>query len=85
MTINHLEMPFTVSVVRLFSVAIDGVQVEGGSPGAGADVSVITKPQEGQDFVSIDGKRTYINLFGESTSEKVTPTATTHAPIIGTG
>lgn len=44
-------------------------------PGSAGEVSVITKAEEGQHFVSIDGKRTYINLFGSSTEQGgVTPT-----------
>lgn len=54
----------------------------------GADV--ITSPVGTEGFVSIDGKRTYLNLFGDSTP---TPTisissimpSTTVNPIIGTG
>lgn len=49
-----------------FAVEIEGVQLPGS---AGSDVSVITQAQEGQHFVSIDGKRTYINLFGSSTEQ----------------
>jgi len=42
---------------------------------AGSEVSVITKVEEGQHFVSIDGKRTYINLFSSTTEQGgVTPT-----------
>ena len=49
-----------------FTVEIEGVQLPGS---AGSDISVITQAQEGQHFVSIDGKRTYINLFGSSTEQ----------------
>lgn len=53
---------------------IEGVQV--GGAGAG-EVSVITTAEAGQHFVSIDGKRTYINLFGSSQpSLPVAPTNT---------
>jgi hypothetical protein len=56
----------------IFAVEIDGVQLPGSG---GSDVSVITKAEEGQHFVSIDGKRTYINLFGSNTEQGgVTPT-----------
>ncbi|KDR11404.1 Sushi, nidogen and EGF-like domain-containing protein 1, partial [Zootermopsis nevadensis] len=56
----------------IYPVEIDGVQLPGS---AGSDVSVITKAEEGQHFVSIDGKRTYINLFGSSTEQEgVAPT-----------
>lgn len=54
------------------------------SHGINSDVAVITKPEEGQNFVSIDGKRTYINLFGEVSSTQINPT-TTQPAIIGTG
>lgn len=50
----------------LFAVEIEGVKLSGS---AGSEVSVITKAEEGQHFVSIDGKRTYINLFGSSTEQ----------------
>lgn len=42
------------------------MQVGGAMAGEGnghGDVAVITAAQAGQHFVSIDGKRTYINLF----------------------
>jgi hypothetical protein len=56
----------------LFAVEIEGVKLPGST---GGEVSVITKAEEGQHFVSIDGKRTYINLFGSSTGQGgVTPT-----------
>jgi hypothetical protein len=56
----------------LFTVEIEGVKLAGS---ADSEVSVITKAEEGQHFVSIDGKRTYINLFGSSTEQGgVTPT-----------
>ncbi|KAK6620219.1 hypothetical protein RUM44_006620 [Polyplax serrata] len=64
-------------------VDVDGVQVQKQQVIKG-DISVITKPEEGQKFVSIDGKRTYINLFGEASSTKITP-STTQPTIIGTG
>lgn len=44
----------------VYPVEIEGVQVAGAMAGDGA---VITAAQAGQHFVSIDGKRTYINLF----------------------
>lgn len=67
----------------VFPVEIDGVKVHA-HEGLNGEVPVITKPQEGQNFVSIDGKRTYINLFGESSTAKVAPTST-RSPITGTG
>jgi hypothetical protein len=50
----------------ILAVEIEGVQLPGS---AESDVSVITKAEEGQHFVSIDGKRTYINLFSSSTEQ----------------
>lgn len=53
------------------------VDIEAGSPdGAHSDVPIITNPQSGQNFVSIDGKRTYLNLFDSSTANvgQITPT-----------
>ena len=58
--------------------------------GENSDV-ILTSAVEGQGFVSIDGKRTYLNLF-ESTDQSVGPTKTqfqatrTQAPpLIGSG
>lgn len=56
------------------SVEIEGVEVGGGGTG---EVSVITTAEAGQHFVSIDGKRTYINLFGSS-QPSVTPVTPTN-------
>jgi hypothetical protein len=55
-------------------VELEGVNL----PGAGnGEVSVITTAEAGQHFVSIDGKRTYINLFGSTeTATSITPTST---------
>lgn len=52
------------------------VELEGVSlPGAGnGEVSVITSAEAGQHFVSIDGKRTYISLFGSSEAPAIKPT-----------
>ncbi|XP_026281185.1 proline-rich protein 36-like isoform X3 [Frankliniella occidentalis] len=50
----------------VYPVEIEGVSVGGAVAGEGnghGDVAVITAAQAGQHFVSIDGKRTYINLF----------------------
>lgn len=52
---------------------------------------ILTSPVEGQGFVSIDGKRTYLNLFdnteGTAAASKahVQPTRTQSAPVLGTG
>lgn len=37
------------------------------------EVSVITSAEPNQQFVSIDGKRTYINLFGSAEPTAVAP------------
>lgn len=56
----------------------------------GAD-DILTSPVEGQGYVSIDGKRTYLNLFdnteGSAATSKaqVQPTRTQSAPVLGTG
>lgn len=58
--------------------------------GANSDV-ILTSAVEGQGFVSIDGKRTYLNLFENSdrTSTQVQPqpqpTRTQPPAIVGTG
>lgn len=60
----------------MFVVELEGVSL----PGAGAgEVSVITTAEAGQHFVSIDGKRTYISLFGSTEAASIKPTAT-HRP-----
>ncbi len=43
---------------------------------------IITNPQSGQNFVSIDGKRTYLNLFDSSTPNtgQITPTLIKNYP-----
>lgn len=52
---------------------------------------VITSPVGNDGFVSIDGKRTYLNLFGEATSSLgssgslIKPTAASHNQVSGTG
>lgn len=57
---------------------------------AGPD-DILTSPVEGQGFVSIDGKRTYLNLFDNTESAAapgkghVQPTRTQNAPVVGTG
>ncbi|XP_046682010.1 uncharacterized protein LOC124368728 isoform X3 [Homalodisca vitripennis] len=61
----------------IYPVDIEGVQVGGAGSG---EVSVITTAEAGQHFVSIDGKRTYINLFNSSPS--VAPTASKKQSII---
>ncbi|XP_069686033.1 uncharacterized protein pwn isoform X2 [Periplaneta americana] len=69
----------------VYPVEMEGVQLPGA---AGGEVSVITKAEEGQHFVSIDGKRTYINLFGSSSDQGgVAPTRVQQKPAttLGTG
>lgn len=49
---------------------------------------VITSSTGSEGFVSIDGKRTYLNLFGDATptvSTGVKPTAALHNQVTGTG
>ncbi|XP_054280542.1 uncharacterized protein LOC128998442 [Macrosteles quadrilineatus] len=69
---THTGQPF------VYPVDIEGVQV--GGVGSG-EVSVITTAEAGQHFVSIDGKRTYINLFNTESSPSVSPTAVNKQPI----
>lgn len=45
---------------------------------------MITAPTGSEGFVSIDGKRTYLNLFGDATTSSINATATT-TPIAATG
>ncbi|KAJ9595072.1 hypothetical protein L9F63_013637, partial [Diploptera punctata] len=66
----------------VYPVEIEGVKL----PGAGeSEVSVITKAEEGQHFVSIDGKRTYISLFNEQGNVAPTHVQKQSSSIIGTG
>ncbi|XP_031784910.1 uncharacterized protein LOC100122207 [Nasonia vitripennis] len=84
-----------------FDVVVSAIQGPGGSgtgevrvpvngAHAGSD-DILTSPVEGQGFVSIDGKRTYLNLFdnteGTASASKahVQPTRTQSAPVHGTG
>lgn len=49
---------------------------------------VITSSTGSEGFVSIDGKRTYLNLFGDATqavSTAVKPTNALHNQVTGTG
>lgn len=51
---------------------------------------VITKPAGDEGFVSIDGKRTYLNLFGDgppttSAASVLAPTATVNDHVAGSG
>ncbi|XP_076765417.1 calcium-binding EGF-like domain-containing protein pawn isoform X2 [Xylocopa sonorina] len=84
----------------IFDVTVSAIQGPGGGSGEGVRVPVnaggnadviLTSAVEGQGFVSIDGKRTYLNLFENSdrTSTHVQtqpqPTRTQAPPIVGTG
>ncbi|XP_020709953.2 uncharacterized protein LOC105689295 [Athalia rosae] len=90
----------------IFDVTVSAIQGPGGGGGSGDSVRVslnagnggdviVTSAAEGQGFVSIDGKRTYLNLFdntdptGEPSSSTTLaqpqPTRTQSPPIIGTG
>lgn len=59
--------------------------------GHGGPDEILTSPVEGQGFVSIDGKRTYLNLFDNTDRPsgpikgQVQPTRTQNAPVVGTG
>ncbi|XP_050447634.1 uncharacterized protein LOC126849645 isoform X2 [Cataglyphis hispanica] len=83
----------------IFDVTVSAIQGPGGSSGESVRVSVnsgsgdviLTSAVGGQGFVSIDGKRTYLNLFDNtdrtsgSTHVQPQPTRTQPPPIIGTG
>ncbi|KAK2580385.1 hypothetical protein KPH14_006140 [Odynerus spinipes] len=89
----------TTSPGDIFDVTVSAIQGPGGSSGDGVRVSInggnadviLTSAVEGQGFVSIDGKRTYLNLFDNtdrtSTSSKVLPQPTRTQPphVVGTG
>lgn len=57
----------------------------------GQNADVITRPVGDEGFVSIDGKRTYLNLFGDNTipptsvASALSPTPTVNDHISGTG
>ncbi|XP_078032954.1 calcium-binding EGF-like domain-containing protein pawn [Augochlora pura] len=84
----------------IFDVTVSAIQGPGGGGsgegvrvpvnGGGADV-ILTSAVEGQGFVSIDGKRTYLNLFENSdrTATQVQPqpqpTRTQAPAVVGTG
>ncbi|KAK9886647.1 hypothetical protein WA026_017568 [Henosepilachna vigintioctopunctata] len=88
----------------IFDITVSAIQGPGGSSGTqgkpyiipvdiekvhvGQDV--ITSPQDGNGFVSIDGKRTYLNLFGEvepttTSAEMIKPSGVSHNQVTGTG
>ncbi|XP_057329335.1 uncharacterized protein LOC130670138 [Microplitis mediator] len=81
----------------IFDVTVSAIQ---GGPGESVRVSVnsaggtdviLTSAVDGQRFVSIDGKRTYLNLFDNSdenvpaTKVQINPSRTQIPPITGTG
>ncbi|XP_012227883.1 mucin-17 [Linepithema humile] len=82
----------------VFDVTVSAIQGPGGSTGdsvrvslnSGGDV-ILTSAVGGQGFVSIDGKRTYLNLFDNTdrtpapTHVQPQPTRTQPPPIVGTG
>ncbi|KAG7189129.1 hypothetical protein KM043_008697 [Ampulex compressa] len=83
----------------IFDVTVSAIQGPGGSSGdsvrvpvnaGGADV-ILTSAVEGQGFVSIDGKRTYLNLFDNTdrtsgpTQQQIQPTRTQPPSVLGTG
>ncbi|CAB0017785.1 unnamed protein product [Nesidiocoris tenuis] len=69
----HGASPSTGQPV-IYPVELEGVNLPGAANG---EVSVITKAEDGQHFVSIDGKRTYISLFGSTETAGVKPTSAT--------
>ncbi|XP_025266984.1 uncharacterized protein LOC105249668 isoform X1 [Camponotus floridanus] len=83
----------------VFDVTVSAIQGPGGSSGESVRVSlnsgnadvILTSAVGGQGFVSIDGKRTYLNLFDNTertpaaTHVQPQPTRTQPPPIIGTG
>lgn len=77
-------IPVCPTHLPLITVEIDNVNLPG-------TADVITSPVGGEGFVSIDGKRTYLNLFGESSTVTTTPppsiapSATVKDRITGTG
>ncbi|XP_063978389.1 uncharacterized protein LOC135163117 [Diachasmimorpha longicaudata] len=85
----------------IFDVTVSAIQGPGGGSGEGVRVPVnphggggedviLTSAVEGQGFVSIDGKRTHLNLF-DNTPETISPTKAvfppvrTQPPVFGTG
>lgn len=92
---------------EIFDVTLSAIQGPGGVPATsnkqtinitpyGVETStgtgdVIISPTEDDEFVSIDGKRTYINLFGEATqgpapqTEVVPVNVSSQQKVIGTG
>lgn len=72
-------VPSSTGQPVIYPVELEGVSLPGAANG---EVSVITKAEEGQHFVSIDGKRTYISLFGSTeTPGPVKPTAVDRSPV----
>ncbi|XP_025830796.1 uncharacterized protein LOC108738697 [Agrilus planipennis] len=88
----------------IFDITVSAIQGPGGSASAGhgkpfiipveldhaQNGDVITSPVGDEGFVSIDGKRTYLNLFGESTSTQtrtpqISPSTPTTVAVTGTG
>ncbi|XP_014208200.1 uncharacterized protein LOC106639211 [Copidosoma floridanum] len=84
-----------------FDVVVSAIQGPGGSGTGevrvplnghpnGAD-DILTSPVEGQGFVSIDGKRTYLNLFDNTAASidpskvQPQPTRTQNVPVLGSG
>lgn len=65
------------------------MDIENVNVGDAADV--ITSPAGAEGFVSIDGKRTYLNLFGDSSTvapivpQTISPTPPVHDRVSGTG
>ncbi|XP_024879421.1 uncharacterized protein LOC112459519 [Temnothorax curvispinosus] len=82
----------------VFDVTVSAIQGPGGSSGESVRVSlnsggdvILTSAVGGEGFVSIDGKRTYLNLFDNTertpgpTHVQPQPTRTQPPPIVGSG
>lgn len=71
-------------MLLIFLVDIENVNGDG-------NTDVITSPVGAEGFVSIDGKRTYLNLFGDSSMlvptvpQSISPTPPANDRVSGTG
>lgn len=90
--------PRRPQLADIFDVTVSAVQGPGGSNGenvripnqvAGSDV-IVTSAIDGQGYVSIDGKRTYLNLFDNTddvgaTKSQIQPSRIQGPSLVGTG
>ncbi|XP_022921315.2 uncharacterized protein [Onthophagus taurus] len=81
-TVSAIQGPSGQGQGKPYVIPVDIESINLGSPS-----DVILTSQDGQGFVSIDGKRTYLNLFGEPTSSRtvIHPTQASSNSITGTG